>query len=159
MDSICLPREAWKWDSPGYKCRERVAGNSIAIFTSKREVDRQHFIFTLKTCVVWPIFFLMSVFIALKGSHFWFLFAGKINKKSFLARTRHCGGVSGIIAITRYQYSAKFIVMLNSNLGLHLVVPGIIEITEPRALGRVLWKLYSKTIVFFKKTAAIVLAL
>ena len=58
--------------------------------------------------------------------------------------------VSGIIAITRYKYSAKFIMVLNSNLGLHLVVPGIVEITEPRALVRVLGKLYSKTIGFLR---------
>ena len=69
-----------------------------------------------------------------------------------MARTRHCKGVSGIIAITRYQYSAKFIVVPNSNLRLHMVVPGIIEITEPRAPARVRGKLYSKP-------AAIVLAL
>ena len=30
--------------------------------------------FISRNYVVWPIFFLMNVFIALKGSHFWFLF-------------------------------------------------------------------------------------
>ena len=52
--------------------------------------------------------------------------------------------------ITRYQYDVKLIAVLNSNLGLHSVVPGIIEITEPRALVRVLGKLYSKTIGFLR---------
>ena len=31
--------------------------------------------FISRNYVVWPIFFLMNVFIALKGMHFWFLFA------------------------------------------------------------------------------------
>ena len=31
--------------------------------------------FISRNYVVWPIFFLMNVFIALKGTHFWFLFA------------------------------------------------------------------------------------
>ena len=31
--------------------------------------------FISRNNVVWPIFFLMNVFIALKGSHFWFLFS------------------------------------------------------------------------------------
>ena len=31
--------------------------------------------FISRNYVVWPIFFLMSVFIALKATHFWFLFA------------------------------------------------------------------------------------
>ena len=31
--------------------------------------------FISRNYVVWPIFFLMNVFISLKGSHFWFLFA------------------------------------------------------------------------------------
>ena len=31
--------------------------------------------FISRNYVVWPTFFLMNVFIALKGSHFWFLFS------------------------------------------------------------------------------------
>ena len=33
--------------------------------------------FISRNYVVWPVFFLMNVFIALKGTHFWFLFAPK----------------------------------------------------------------------------------
>ena len=68
-----------------------------------------------------------------------------IMKRCMLRGTnlRYCKSISGIIAITRCQYSTWFIVVLNTELRPHLVVPAIIAIAEPWVLGSVLWKLGS----------------
>ena len=43
--------------------------------------------FISRNYVVWPTFFLMNVFIALKGSHFWFLFESNYDAKQVLQKS------------------------------------------------------------------------
>ena len=49
--------------------------------------------FISRNYVVWPIFLLMNVFIALKGSHFWFLFSNML-------LILHYEGIIGIVKVS-----------------------------------------------------------
>ena len=75
--------------------------------------------FFSRNYVVWPIFFLMNVFIALKGTHFLFLFAvGLINYKAadhlrfgIPCQTNHLAFLSYHMVINSYNCAISFVVV------------------------------------------------
>ena len=51
-----------------------ILGRPVLALPCKSECQASTIGFISRNYVVWPTFLLMNVFIALKGSHFWFLF-------------------------------------------------------------------------------------
>ena len=69
--------------------------------------------FVSRNYVVWPTFLLMNVFIALKGSHFWFLFVWFcfIWVKKLMKLTHHCLNLVAVICFRGHVSTLNCICM------------------------------------------------